>query len=81
MEFITAHEADQRAATKLPLGMDYQGRNPEAAHAATAEGADDDYEESPFGAIAGLLSWPCLSGLSLVAMCVGAALLAAGVRA
>lgn len=41
-EIITLHEAKQRAAVKLPLGLDYQGRHPEAAHPATDVGADDD---------------------------------------
>ena len=74
MEYITAHEADQRAATKLPLGMDYQGRNPEAAHVSTSEGADDDYEGSLFGALEGLLSWQCLSSMVLFATCIAAAI-------
>ena len=76
IEYITAHEADQQAAVKLPLGMGYQGRHPEAEHAAE----DDDYEGGPFGAIAGLLSWPILTSIALVAFGVCVALLAAGVR-
>jgi hypothetical protein len=42
IELITAHEADQQIRLKRPLGCDEQGRYPEAAHAATAEGIDPD---------------------------------------
>ena len=42
IDITTEHEAAQARLIKQPLGLDYQGRHPEAAHAATAEGADDD---------------------------------------
>ena len=38
----TAHEAEQQALLRLPLGCDYQGRHPEAAHSATDVGAGAD---------------------------------------
>ena len=49
IDITTEHEATQTRLIKQPLGLDYQGRHPEAAHAATAEGADDD-QISDFGA-------------------------------
>lgn len=52
---------------KVFKGMDYQGRHPEAAHAATGEG--EDYSEPDgsgviWGVLYGLLAWLAM------AMCV-----------
>ena len=76
IEIITAHEADQLVRLRRPLGTEYQGRFPEAAHACTDVGDDDDEELSQFGAFNAA---PAVA-VVLVAIAVVAALVLAATR-
>ena len=75
-QIITAHEADQLIRLRRPLGTEYQGRYPEAAHPCTDLGSDDD-EDGPslYGAFNAL---PAIA-VFLVALAAFAALVFAAV--
>ena len=75
MEIITADEADQIIRLKQPLGLDYQGRHPEARPV-----PDEDEDDSGYELVEGLMSWPCLVSMAFAVMCLCIVLYAAGVR-